>query len=220
MKKKILIVDDEEDIRTFLEYNLKKEGFETITAADGQEAYEKALKHTPDLILLDIMLPKIYGIDLCKQLKSEPSLASTKIIALTAISQDTVQIEAFETGCDDFVNKPIKLKVLIARIKNRLKMSEDSLYAKNFRLDKENMSILLESGERILLPKKEYEILVLLLENKNKIVKRETIFHNIWGKEDIIVSDRTIDVYIRKLRQKIGDKTIKTIKGIGYKFEE
>jgi two-component system alkaline phosphatase synthesis response regulator PhoP len=219
MKKKILIVDDEEDIRTFLEYNLKKEGFETATAADGQEAYDKALSFLPDLILLDIMLPKIYGIDLCKKLKNEPLLSNTKIIALTAISQDTVQIEAFETGCDDFVNKPIKLKVLIARIKNRLKIG-DPLHAKDFVLDKENMSIMRNSGERILLPKKEFEILELLLENKNKIVKRETIFNNIWGKEDIIVSDRTIDVYIRKLRQKIGERTIKTIKGIGYKFEE
>jgi len=220
MKKKILIVDDENDILTFLEYNLKKEGFNTITAKDGEEAYNKALEHIPNLILLDIMLPKIYGIDLCKKLKKEPSLSETKIIALTAISQDTTQIEAFETGCDDFVNKPIKLKVLIALIKNRLRMTENSYETKNFKIDSQNMSIIFDTGDKITLPKKEYEILLLLLNNKNKIVKRETIFHSIWGKENIVVSDRTIDVYIRKLRQKLGENTIKTIKGIGYKFVE
>ncbi len=221
IKKKILIVDDEEDIRTFLEYNLKKEGFETYTAADGKEAIETAAKIKPDLILLDIMLPNVYGIDVCKQIKNNPATSNTIIIALTALRQDNVQLDAFSVGCDDFVNKPIKLKILIARIKTRLKISDDNLiHTKNFTLDTQNYSIILPDKSKIQLPKKEMEILLLLLKNKGKILSRETIFANVWGKEDVIVSGRTIDVYIRKIRQKIGESTIKTYKGIGYKFEE
>ena len=220
-KKKILIVDDEEDIRTFLEYNLKKEGFETYNASDGNEAIEMASKIKPDLILLDIMLPNVYGIDVCKQIKNNPETQNTTIIALTALRQDNVQLDAFSVGCDDFVNKPIKLKILIARIKTRLKISDNNLiHTKNFTLDTQNYSLILPDKSKIQLPKKEMEILKLLINNKGKIVERNKIFEQVWGKEDIIVSGRTIDVYIRKLRQKIGESTIKTYKGIGYKFEE
>ena len=220
-RKTILIVDDEEDIRTFLEYNLKKEGFVTYTAEDGTTALAALEKYKPDLVLLDLMLPGIHGLDLCKIIKEDYAAIKTKIIALTALNQDNVQIEAFSRGCDDYVNKPIKLKVLIARIKTRLKIDDKNvLKTKNLVIDKNNYTVASNTGVNIQLSKKEFEILWTLASQNGQIVKRNEIFDNVWGKEDVIVSDRTIDVYIRKLRQKIGDSKIKTVKGVGYKFEE
>ncbi len=220
MATTILIVDDEEDIRTFLDFNLKHAGYNTINAADGKEAIEKIKKHKPDLVLLDIMLPEIDGLELCKLIKNTSGLSETIIIALTALTQDEVQINALEYGCDDFVNKPIKLKVLLARIQNKLKKKTNEVTTSLFTLDLDNLIIKFPNGKTIQLPKKEFELLLLLLKNKNKVIKREDIFQKIWGKEEIIVSDRTIDVYVRKLRQKIGESHIKTVKGVGYKFEE
>jgi len=167
------------------------------------------------------MLPGIHGLDLCKIIKEDYAAIKTKIIALTALNQDNVQIEAFSRGCDDYVNKPIKLKVLIARIKTRLKIDDKNvLKTKNLVIDKNNYTVASNTGVNIQLSKKEFEILWTLASQNGQIVKRNEIFDNVWGKEDVIVSDRTIDVYIRKLRQKIGDSKIKTVKGVGYKFEE
>lgn len=224
---KVLLVDDETDILEFLGYNLKKEGFEIYTATNGYNAIELAKVHEPDLILLDVMMPEMDGIETCHELRKIPELKDVLIAFLTARGEDYSQIAGFEAGADDYINKPIKPKVLISRLyallkrMNRVKNPEqDSVLIKkgNMLIDKEKY-IVTYNNEIIFLPKKEFELLVLLSSKHEKVFTRDEIYRRIWG-DSIIVGDRTIDVHIRKLRKKFGDQHIKTIKGVGYKFVE
>ncbi len=221
---KILLVDDEEDIIEFLSYNLKKEGFQVITAFDGEEAVRKAKKELPHLILMDIMMPKMDGITAVEQIRKIPKLDNTLIVFLTARSEDYSQIAGFESGADDYVTKPIKPRVLIKRIMALLRRSK--------KVDKKNTTIQVgniiidpqryvvnKDDETISLPRKEFGVLYLLASKPNKVFRREEIFHEIWG-DDVIVGSRTIDVHIRKIREKVGLDNIITIKGVGYKFVE
>ncbi len=227
--KKILIADDEADIREFVEYNLVKEGFEVFCAENGTEAIVKAKEILPDLILLDVMMPDIDGIEVCRELREHEEFKDTVIAFLTARSEDYSQIAGYEIGGDDYIKKPIRPKVLVSRISALLRRrfkyvsdqsnenSKEFSYG-NLKIDQEKFTVLLNDSP-ITLTKKEFELLTLLLSKPGKVFKREEIFNKIWG-ANLIVGDRTIDVHIRKLREKVGDDTIKTIKGIGYKVEE
>ncbi|MEY1639263.1 response regulator transcription factor [Tenuifilum osseticum] len=222
---RILIVDDEPDIVEFLSYNLKKEGFQIQTASNGREAIERAIDFRPHLILLDVMMPDMDGIETCEQLRKQPSTSNTLIAFLTARSEDYSQIAGFDAGGDDYITKPIKPKVLISRIKALLKRSGtliddaeslDTIPAEGIYIDKERYSVYV-NGNELSLPKKEFELLALLYSKPQKVFTRDEIYQAVWG-DDIVVGDRTIDVHIRKLREKLGDDYIKTVKGVGYKF--
>ena len=224
-KYKILIVDDEPDILEFINYNLKREGFKVYQASSGKEAIATAIKQIPDLILLDIMLPEMDGIETCEEIRKIPSLFHTTIAFLTARSEDYSQIAGFEAGGDDYITKPIKPKVLISRIKALLKRSHAPVPVYNKKsgktsddiyMDRERF-IVVKKGKELALPKKEFELLNLLISKPGKVFTREEIFQTVWG-DKIIVGDRTIDVHIRKLREKIGEDFIHTVKGVGYKF--
>ena len=223
---KILVVDDEQDILEFVSYNLQKEGFEVVTAINGIEGIKKAKESEPDLIVLDIMMPEMDGVEVCRTLRADRKFDSTIIAFLTARSEDYSQIAALDEGGDDYISKPIKPRVLISRIKALLRRSKkgakdqsetELIQVKDIVIDKEKVMVY-KSGEVIELPKKEFELLSLLVSKPGKVFTREEIFNKIWG-TDVIVGNRTIDVHIRKLREKIGDSYIKTVKGIGYKFE-
>jgi two-component system alkaline phosphatase synthesis response regulator PhoP len=222
---KILVVDDEPDILEFLQYNLEKEGFSVVTASDGEAGILMAERENPDLIILDIMMPKMDGVEVCRVLRSRPQFAQTVIAFLTAREEDFSQIAALETGGDDYITKPIRPRVFLSRIRALLRRSErnDKEVVENITLigdlaiDRDR--ILVQRGEEVIeLAKKEFELLNLLVSKPGKVFSREEIFNKVWG-TDVIVGNRTIDVHIRKLREKIGDHYIKTIKGIGYKFE-
>ncbi|MEA2105824.1 MAG: response regulator transcription factor [Bacteroidota bacterium] len=223
---KILLVDDESDILEFLKYNINKEGFEVHTASNGKEAIEIAKKITPHLILLDVMMPEMDGIETCEIMRQDKKLQNTIIAFLTARGEDYSQIAGFEAGGDDYIAKPVKPKVLISWIRALLKRfnpttnqkSGDDLIIKqsNLIIDKEKY-IVIKDGNELILPKKEFELLVLLISKPDRVFTRDEIFSSVWG-DNIIVGDRTIDVHIRKLREKIGEDHIKTIKGVGYKF--
>lgn len=223
---KILIADDEKDILDLIEYNLKKEGYNVYTASDGDKALEKAESIEPDLILLDIMMPKMNGIDVCYELRQNKKYKDTIIAFLTARDEDFSQISAFESGGDDFISKPIKPRVLLSRIKALLKRSfasdkkNDDTIIKlgNISINTEKISVK-KNDEKIDLVKKEYELLTLLASKPGKVFTRQEILNQLWGTE-VIVGNRTIDVHIRKLRDKIGNGYITTIKGIGYKVED
>lgn len=226
-KFKILLVDDELDILEFLSYNLEKEGFIVYTAKNGIEALKIAEKKTPHLIILDVMMPEMDGIAACEELRKMPSLNSTLIAFLTARGEDYSQIAGFEAGADDYITKPIRPKVLISRVKALLKRSGESTVAAvvedpntvnigNLLIDKEKYLIRIDDIEMVL-PRKEFELLSLLVSKPGKVFTREEIYSSVWG-ENVVVGDRTIDVHIRKLREKIGNERIKTLKGIGYKF--
>ncbi len=225
-KYTILLVDDEEDILEFLSYNLEKEGFKTVRAANGKEGIEKALKYEPQLILLDVMMPGMDGIETCEEIRKIPALNNSLIAFLTARGEDYSQIAGFEAGGDDYISKPIKPKLLVSRIKALLKR-----YRKTIReiekegpeqqiddiiIDKERYLVIVK-GEEMFLPKKEFELLNLLISKPEKVFTRDEIFQRVWG-DNIIVGDRTIDVHIRKLREKLGSDYIRTVKGVGYKF--
>jgi two-component system alkaline phosphatase synthesis response regulator PhoP len=224
---KILIVDDEPDILEFLKYNLQKEGFQVIVASDGEEGIAAAERERPDLIILDIMMPKLDGVEVCRQLRSRPEFDKTLIAFLTAREEDYSQIAALENGGDDYITKPIRPRVLISRIRALLRRSdrqetEAEEEGSKFRIgdlvvDRARVSVE-RNGQLIELAKKEFELLNLLISKPGKVFTREEIFNKVWG-TDVIVGNRTIDVHIRKLREKIGDDYIRTIKGIGYKFE-
>lgn len=226
-KNKILIVDDEQDIIEFVSYNLKKEGFEVYTVNNGKVAIDKAKEVLPDLILLDIMMPEMDGIETCEKIRGIQELKQTLIAFLTARSEDYSQIAGFEAGGDDYITKPIRPKVLVSRINALLKrqrrgtsVDEKESTLKNFGnlvVDIEKFLVIL-NGENIYLPRKEFYLLQLLTSKPSKVFTRDEIFDYIWG-TDIFVGDRTIDVYIRKLREKLGERHIRTIKGVGYKFE-
>lgn len=224
-KFKILVVDDEPDIIQFIEYNLVKEGFEVITATNGKEALELAQKVNPDLMLLDIMMPEMDGVELCRQLRLKEDFQSTLIAFLTARSEDYSQIAALDVGGDDYITKPIRPRVLISRIKALLRRKSRSVENEennlvkvgDITIDKEKVLVMV-GEKRIDLAKKEFELLCLLASRPRKVFTREEIFRKIWG-NDVIVGNRTIDVHIRKLREKMGSEFIKTAKGIGYKIE-
>lgn len=222
---KILVVDDEPDILEFVSYNLIKESYKVVTAQNGLKAIEIAQKEHPDLILLDIMMPKMDGIEVCKQLRSFPEFNNTIIVFLTAREEDFTQIAALEAGGDDFITKPIRPRVFMTRIsallrrKNR-KSKEDlqqEMQIGDLNINRTQMKVVI-ADKVVELPKKEFELLWLFASKPGKVFKRDEIFLKIWG-NDVIVGNRTIDVHIRKLREKIGDEIIKTIKGIGYKLE-
>jgi len=220
----ILIVDDEEDILEFLEYNLKKEDFEVYVASSGRKAIEIAQKVSPDLIILDVMMPDLDGIETCKELRDLPGLKNTLIAFLTARNEDYSQIAGFDAGADDFINKPIKPRVLISRIKallrrnNPLPQNQVFETESGLKIDR-NKYVIELGGKEITLPKKEFELLALLASKPGHVFTRDNILSSVWGAQ-VVVGDRTIDVHIRKLREKIGDTAIKTVKGVGYKFEQ
>lgn len=219
---RILIIDDEEDIRNILFYNLQKEGYEVFQAATGREGIEIAIAQKPDLVLLDVMMPEMDGIEVCQTLRENPKTKDVRICFLTARNEDYSQIAGLEAGADDYVAKPVKPKVLASRIKAilRRKSNESSAQSKGTNkdliIDREKY-IVLKKGEPIHLPRKEFELLALLASKPGKVYERDVILESVWG-AGIVVGDRTIDVHIRKLREKIGNKHIKTIKGVGYKF--
>jgi two-component system alkaline phosphatase synthesis response regulator PhoP len=223
---KILIVDDEPDILEFLRYNLEKEQFVVLSAGDGITGFQIAKKEKPDLIILDIMMPKMDGVELCRLIRSDDDLKNTLITFLTAREEEYSQIAALDVGGDDYITKPIRPRVLVSRIKALLRRKhtdsaeneeETWLEFGDLRIDREKVMII-KNGEHIDLARKELELLMLLVSKPGKVFSREEIFNKIWG-NDVIVGNRTIDVHIRKLREKIGDDFIKTIKGIGYKFD-
>lgn len=219
----ILIVDDEKDIRDILEYSLKKEGFTVYTAVDGKQGIEKTKEYNPDLILLDVMMPDMDGIEVCETIRADESLANSRICFLTARNEDYSQIAGLDAGADDFVSKPIKPRVLISRIKAILRRSggaasDQKDMSGRLIIDREKYFVQ-KNGEEIHLPKKEFELLSLLSSKPEKVFDRDVILKTVWG-EDVVVGDRTIDVHIRKLREKIGNEHIKTVKGVGYKFHE
>ncbi|HBH07010.1 MAG TPA: DNA-binding response regulator [Flavobacteriales bacterium] len=222
-RNKILLVDDEPDILEFLEYNLKKEGFEVSTASNGNEAIKLAKKVIPDLILLDVMMPEMDGMETCVELRAFPELNDTQIAFLTARGEDYSQIAGFEAGADDYILKPVKPRVLFSRIRAILRRAKSggtedhTEVLGGIGIDRERYEII-KDGERMTLPRKEFELISLLLSRPGKVFNREVILTSVWG-EDVVVGDRTIDVHIRKLREKLGSKYIKTIKGVGYKFE-
>tara|TARA_B100001057_G_scaffold39003_1_gene35121 strand:- start:17525 stop:18193 length:669 start_codon:yes stop_codon:yes gene_type:complete len=221
--KKILIVDDEKDILEFLSYNLKKEGFSIYTASDGLEGLEKTKKIKPDLIIVDLMMPKMNGIEMCENIRNDKKLSSIIILFLTARSEDYTQIAALDSGADDFLKKPIKPKLLISKVKSVMRRFSLSKNLKNYihkdvELDIEKYSVKIK-GDNINLARKEFDLLKLLINQPGKVYTREEILNDVWG-NDIHVVDRTIDVHINRLRDKLGQKFIETVKGIGYKICE
>jgi two-component system alkaline phosphatase synthesis response regulator PhoP len=227
---KVLLVDDESDILEILSYNLSQEGYEVFTSQNGKEGIEMARTHNPHLILLDVMMPGMDGVETCEQIRSIETLKNPVIAFLTARSEDYSQIAGFKAGADDYITKPFKLKVLKSRIKALLKrhgeddsdssaaLPQNRIKFGNFEIDSEKYVMMLD-GKEMPLPKKEFELLWLLASKPGKVFTRDNIFSHVWG-DDVIVGDKTIDVHIRKLREKIGPDYIVTIKGVGYKFRE
>ncbi|MGB5242939.1 MAG: response regulator transcription factor [Lutimonas sp.] len=220
---RILLVDDEPDILELVGYHLKKEGFKVKTAHNGFEALDIADDFMPHLILLDIMMPEMDGMETCEKIRSSETLKNVLIVFFTARGEDYSQVAGFDAGADDYITKPIKPRVLVSKVKALLRRlgtsvenAEDVLEFNDFTIFK-NEYYVLKNGEQIVLPKKEFELLVLLASSPNKVLNREYILRNVWG-HDVVVGGRTIDVHIRKLREKIGDRYIDTIKGVGYKF--
>lgn len=219
---RILIIDDEEDIRDILVYNLQKEGYQVFQASTGREGIEVAIAQKPDLVLLDVMMPEMDGIEVCQNLRENPKTKDVRICFLTARNEDYSQIAGLDAGADDYVSKPVKPKVLTSRIKAILRRkstaqaAQPKQDAQNLVIDREKY-IVLKKGKPIHLPRKEFELLALLASKPGKVYERDIILESVWG-SGIVVGDRTIDVHIRKLREKIGNKYIKTVKGVGYKF--
>lgn len=220
---KILLVDDEQDILSFLSYNLKKDGFDVYTADSGKEAIDRVREIKPNLILLDVMMPVMDGIETCRELREIQEIKNTMIAFLTARNEDYSQIAGFDVGADDYITKPIKPRVLSSRIKALLKRvnpevkSLQKMDLGGLKIDIERF-LVVKDGLEISLPKKEFKLLALLATKPGKVFTRESILQQIWG-EEVVVGDRTIDVHVRKIREKLGSEYIKTIKGIGYKLE-
>ena len=227
MKKKdikILLVDDEPDILEIVGYNLSQEGYKIVTASNGKEAIMMAKKERPQLIVMDVMMPEMDGIEACENIRKIPELSQVIITFLTARSEDYSQLAGFEVGADDYITKPIKPKLLVSKVKallRRLKNEEsknsETLNIGTIEINREEYKIIKDNVE-IILPRKEFELFYLLASKPGKVFKREEILDKVWGNE-VIVGGRTIDVHIRKLREKIGEDLFKTIKGVGYKFE-
>ena len=225
MKKKeikILLVDDEPDIIEIIRFNLEQQGYQISSASDGLEAIKVAEKELPHLIIMDVMMPNLDGIEACERLRKDERFADTIIMFLTARGEDYSYVAAFEAGADDYVTKPIKPKVLISKVKGLLRRfkekanTENQLIFEDLVIDRDAYMVTLK-GKELSLPRKEFELIYLLASKPDKVFKREKIMEKVWG-GDVVVGDRTIDVHIRKLREKIGDHYFKTVKGIGYKF--
>ena len=226
MKKsdiKILCVDDEPDILEILKYNLSNEGYNVSTAADGKSAIKLAYNISPNLIIMDIMMPRMDGIEACEKLRSDEKFNDTIIMFLTARGEDYSHVAAYDAGADDYVTKPVKPKVLVSKVKGLLRRLKkviakdiNEIVFDDIKIDREKYKVYI-SNTVLNLPRKEFELLYLLASKPDKVYKREKIMETVWGSE-VVVGDRTIDVHIRKLREKIGDKYFKTIKGVGYKF--
>ena len=220
---RILLVDDEQDILEIVGYNLSLEGYQVFTAKNGIEAVSKAKKKQPHLVILDVMMPEMDGIEACEIMRNTPGLENTIITFLTARGEDYSQLAGFEAGADDYIQKPIKPKVLVSKVKALLRrskeqQSDDSDVHKvgNLVINREEYKVI-NNGKEMVLPRKEFELLALLTSKPDKVFKREVILEKVWGNE-VVVGGRTIDVNIRKLREKIGDDHFKTVKGVGYKF--
>jgi len=222
MMKSVLIIDDEADIRDILTYNLKKDGFDVLTAENGQSGIEKAKAAQPDIIILDVMMPEMDGIEVCQILRSDESTKNILICFLTARSEDYSQIAGLDAGADDYVSKPVKPRVLVSRIKAILRRNQQTNDTNSNNeeydliIDREKF-VVTKNGEQIHLPRKEFNLLALLASKPGKVFDRDVILETVWG-SNVVVGDRTIDVHVRKLRGKIGDDHIKTVKGVGYKF--
>ena len=226
MKKsdiKILCVDDEPDILEILKYNLSNEGYNISTAADGKSAIEMAYNISPNLIIMDVMMPNMDGIEACEKLRSDDKFNDTIIMFLTARGEDYSHVAAYDAGADDYVTKPVKPKVLVSKVKGLLRRLKkviakdiNEIVFDDIKIDREKYKVYI-SDKVLNLPRKEFELLYLLASKPDKVFKREKIMETVWGSE-VVVGDRTIDVHIRKLREKVGDKYFKTIKGVGYKF--
>lgn len=223
-KQKILIVDDEPDILELIEYNLNKEGYQVFLAHNGQEAVAEAKKVLPDLIILDVMMPKMDGIEACRIMRTMPEFKNTFMVFLTARSEEYSEIAGFNVGADDYIAKPIKPRALVSRINAILRRNqgtEDDADNKveigDLVIDREAF-LVFQAGEKVVLAKKEFELLYLLASKPGKVYTREAILKNIW-EDSVVVTNRTIDVHIRKLREKLGEKYVSTVKGVGYKFE-
>jgi two-component system, OmpR family, alkaline phosphatase synthesis response regulator PhoP len=218
---KVLIADDEPDILEILKYNLSNEGYEVVTAKDGDEAIEKAKLTKPDLIVLDMMMPKKNGVQVCEILRAKPDFKQTLIIFLTAMSDEGTQIKGLETGADDYISKPVSPKVFVSRVNalfRRIIKTDSKMIAINgLVIDPEKFIISID-GKEVILAKKEFELLYLLASKPSRVFLRNEIMSRVWGNE-VIVGDRTIDVHIRKIRQKLGIDCITTVKGVGYKFQ-
>lgn len=221
----VLIIDDEEDICEILGYSLRKEGFTVFTAENGEDGLRLAEKHLPDIVILDVMMPEMDGIEVCERLRSNPRTANLRVCFLTARSEDYSQIAGFDAGADDFVSKPVKPRVLISRINAILRRSSSDKVDKDeatksgqITIDRERY-LVLKNGLEIQLPRKEFELISLLVSKPEKVFERDVIMETVWG-DDVIVGNRTIDVHIRKLREKLGEKCIQTVKGVGYKYSE
>tara|TARA_B100000575_G_scaffold18643_1_gene12906 strand:+ start:87 stop:776 length:690 start_codon:yes stop_codon:yes gene_type:complete len=226
MKKsdiKILCVDDEPDILEILKYNLSNEGYNVSTAADGKSAIKIAYNISPNLIIMDVMMPNMDGIEACDKLRSDEKFNDTIIMFLTARGEDYSHVAAYDAGADDYVTKPVKPKVLVSKVKGLLRRLEkviakdiNEIVFDDIKIDREKYKVYI-SNNVLNLPRKEFELLYLLASKPDKVYKREKIMESVWGSE-VVVGDRTIDVHIRKLREKVGDKYFKTVKGVGYKF--
>jgi len=223
-KQKILIVDDEPDILELVEYNLKKEGYQVYVASNGQDGISVARKVHPDLIILDIMMPKMDGIEACRLMRSIPEFKNTFMVFLTARSEEYSEIAGFNVGADDYIAKPIKPRALVSRINAILRrnvssddISENKVEIGDLVIDREAY-LVFQGGNKVVLAKKEFELLYLLASKPGKVYTRESILKNIW-EDSVVVTNRTIDVHIRKLREKLGENYVSTVKGVGYKFE-
>lgn len=220
---KILLVDDEQDILEILSYNLSQEGYQVVTASNGREAVAKAKKELPQLIIMDVMMPEMDGIEACENIRKIAELENTIITFLTARSEDYSQLAGFDAGADDYITKPIKPKILVSKVKALLRRFKnenevsDVLRVGEIEINREEYKII-HHNEEIILPRKEFELFYLLATKPGKVFTREEILDKVWGNE-VVVGGRTIDVHIRKLREKIGDDFFKTIKGVGYKIE-
>ena len=221
-KQRILLVDDEPDILEFIEYNLVKEGYDVHTAGNGRLGVEMAKKLLPDLVLLDVMMPEMDGMEACAEIREHGPLAQTVVAFLTARGEDYSQIAGFDAGADDYILKPIKPKVLVSRVQALLRRKKNSGYVggnydgTGLMIDPERY-VVMHQGQELNLPNKEFELLSLLASQPGKVFSRDKILASVWG-TDVVVGDRTIDVHIRKLREKLGDEYFKTVKGVGYKF--
>jgi two-component system, OmpR family, alkaline phosphatase synthesis response regulator PhoP len=224
---RILLADDEPDILEFLGYNLQREGYQVFKAKNGKKAVEKALEIKPHLVILDVMMPEMDGMEACNEMRRLPELNSTIIAFLTARGEDYSQIAGFDAGADDYITKPIKPKVFISRIQALLRRFRDEsattgggilLATRDFTIDRDKF-VVIRDGKEYFLPKKEFELLHFLASSPNKVFSRDEIFSAVWG-DDVVVGDRTIDVHIRRIREKLEIDSIRTIKGVGYKFEE
>lgn len=223
-KKTILVVDDEQDLLDLIEYNLRKEGFDVIKAENGEDGIQMAKEHNPDLVLLDIMMPKMDGIEVCDLMKKDPRLKQIPIIFLTARGDEKTEVEGLNKGGDDYITKPISTTKLISRIKAVLRRFDETeekinkLQVHDLEIDKDRY-IVTKGDEEFQLPRKEFELLYYLASRKGRVLDRQKLLNKVWG-DNVYVVDRTVDVHVRKIREKLGDHYIETVKGVGYRFKE